>query len=133
VSGKSPRVTTAPVGRWRIVEMELWTQEDVDLVAPGFIEFEPDHLGSLGFIAVQGGIDWRDASRDGSPAVEFSWQGFDECDPATGRGWAVVEEDGSMRGHIFFHLGDDSSFRAECTGNERRPTRNGRPASQGRQ
>ena len=41
--------------------MDLWTQEDVDLVAPGFIDFGADHMGSLGFIAVQGGLDWRDA------------------------------------------------------------------------
>ena len=27
------------VGRWRIVEMEHWAQEDVDLDGPGFMEF----------------------------------------------------------------------------------------------
>jgi hypothetical protein len=112
VPGKSPRATTDPYGRWRIVEMDLWNQEDVDLVAPGFIEFEPNHTGSLGFIAVQGGVEWRDASRGGRPGVEFSWEGFDESDPATGRGWAVIEEDDSLRGRIFFHLGDDSGFSA---------------------
>lgn len=113
---RSQRATTL-VGRWRIVEMDLWNQDDVDLVAPGFIEFQPGHMGSLGFIAVQGGLDWRDAPRDGQPGLEFSWEGFDEGDPATGRGWAVIEEDGSLRGHIFIHLGDDSGFRAERTGN----------------
>ena len=119
VAGKSRRVTSSLVARWRIVEMDLWAQEDVDLVAPGFIEFEPDHMGSLGFIAVQGGIDWRDAPRDGHPGVEFSWEGFDEGDHTTGRGWAAVEDDGTLRGHLFFHLGDDSGFRAERTGDER--------------
>ncbi len=75
--------------------MDLWDREDVDPVAPGFIEFEPGHVGSLGFIAVQGGLDWRDAPRDGRPGVEFSWEGSDECDPVTGRGWAAAEEDGT--------------------------------------
>ena len=28
------------------MEMDLWAQEDVDLVAPGFIEFERDHMGA---------------------------------------------------------------------------------------
>ena len=116
MAGKSRRAPTALVGRWRIVEMDLWAQEDVDLVAPGFIDFEADHMGSLGFIAVQGGLDWRDAPRDGCPGVEFSWEGFDEGDPAIGRGWAVIDENGSLRGRIFFHLGDDSGFRAERTG-----------------
>jgi len=96
----------------------MWAQEDVDLVAPGFIEFEPDHMGSLAFIAVQGGLDWRDAPHDESSGVEFSWEGFDEGDPVTGRGWAAIEEDAALRGHIFFHLGDDSGFRAVRTGAE---------------
>lgn len=99
--------------------MELWAHDDVDLVAPGFIEFEPDHMGSLGFIAVQAGIDWRESPRDGRPRVEFSFDGFDEGDSAVGRGWAAVEEDGTLRGHLFFHLGDGSGFRAERTGEER--------------
>jgi hypothetical protein len=42
--------------------------------------------------------------------VEFSWEGNDESDPASGRGWAVLEEDGSLSGRIFFHLDDDSGF-----------------------
>lgn len=32
--------------------------------------------------------------------------------PPVGRGWEVLEGDGSLRGHIYFHLGDDSGFRA---------------------
>ena len=43
----------------------------------------------------------------------LTWEGFDEGDPVNGRGWTVVEEDGSLRGRIYFHLGDDSGFRAE--------------------
>jgi hypothetical protein len=30
-----------------------------------------------------------------------------------GRGWAVLEKDGTLRGHLFFHDGDDSGFLAE--------------------
>ena len=40
--------------------MGLWDQGDVDLLAPGYIEFNPDHTGSLGFIAVRVGIDRRE-------------------------------------------------------------------------
>jgi hypothetical protein len=68
--------------------------------------------GSFGFIAVQGELDCREVIRDGRPGVEFSWEGNDDCDPASGRGWAVLEEDDSLRGRTFFHLGDDSSFTA---------------------
>jgi hypothetical protein len=84
-------------GRWRITEMELWDQEAIDLA---------------GFIAVRGWMDCRDAPRDGYPGVNFSWEGSDDCDPASGRGWAALKADGSRHGHIYFHLGDDSDFHA---------------------
>ncbi len=45
MAGKYRRTVTPPVGRWRIVEMDLWAQEDVDLVTPGFIELKADHMG----------------------------------------------------------------------------------------
>jgi len=31
----------------------------------------------------------------------------------SGRGWAALQPDGTLEGHIYFHLGDDSAFRAE--------------------
>ena len=101
------------VGRWRITEMDNWDQEAVDLVEPVLIEFDEDGLGELGFIAVTGELDCRDANRDGRPGVEFSWQGSDEGDDVSGRGWAALNPDGTLEGHLYFHLGDDSAFRAE--------------------
>ena len=62
-------------------------------------------------IAVQGSLDCRfEADR-----VEFSWVGDDEGDPANGRGWAEIAENGKLEGRIYFHLGDDSSFVAKRT------------------
>jgi len=83
------------------------------MVQHGFIEFGEDGLGSLGFIVVTGDLDSRDADRDGQPGVEFSWQGSDEGDDASGRGWATLSHDGTLEGHIYFYLGEDSGFRAE--------------------
>ena len=100
-------------GRWRIIEMDNWDQDAVDLVQPGFLEFDKDSLGGLGFIVVTGELDCRHADRDGTPGVEFSWQGSDEGDDASGRGWAALNTVGTLEGHIYFHLGDDSAFRAE--------------------
>jgi hypothetical protein len=93
-------------GRWRITAMDNWDQEAIDLVQPGFVEFGEDGLGSLGFTVVTGELDCRDADRDGQPGVEFSWQGSDEGDDASGRGWAALNPDGTLVGHIYFHLGD---------------------------
>ena len=62
------------VGRWQITESELWDSDALKLVAPAFIEFEQDGLGSFGFIAVQG--RWTAARRSGTgrPGVKFSWR-----------------------------------------------------------
>ena len=105
--------STSIIGRWHITEMDNWDQEAVNLVQPGFIEFDDDGLGGLGFIVVTGELDCRDADRDGRPGVEFSWQGCDEGDDTGGRGWVALNPDGTLEGHIYFHLGDDSAFRAE--------------------
>jgi hypothetical protein len=51
--------------------------------------------------------------RDGRTGVEFSWDGDDEGDQVSGRGWAVLVDDATLEGHLFIHMGDDSGFRAE--------------------
>ena len=104
------------VGRWRITEMDLWDLEDIDLIEPGFVEFGQDRTGHFGFIAVQGNMDCRTVPTRERPRVEFTWDGDDDGDRASGRGWATLEGDGSLRGHIYFHLGDDSGFRAVRAG-----------------
>jgi len=109
------------LGTWRIVEMELWDQEAIDLMGPAFIEFGKDQAGQLRFIAVEGWMDCRHDQRDGPPRVEFTWDGHDEGDQAHGRGWASLADDGSLRGRIYFHLGDDSGFRAVRFDEESRP------------
>jgi hypothetical protein len=68
---------------------------------------------NFGFIAVQGQIDYRPVERDGRPGVEFTWEGADEGDPVSGRGWATLVDDQIVEGRLFFHMGDESGFRAE--------------------
>ena len=99
-------------GRWRIASMELWDTDAIDLVTPGFIEFDHHGTGRFGFIVVDGRMDCRETTHDGRPRVEFTWEGSDEGDQVTGRGWATLAEDGTLDGRIFFHLGDDSGFHA---------------------
>ncbi len=96
-------------GKWRITEMDLWDQEAIDLDGPAFIEIE-DRGGQFRFIAVEGGMDCRSEERAGKMRIELTWEGRDDCEPALGRGWVVAEADGSLKGHIYFHHGDDSGF-----------------------
>ena len=100
-------------GRWRIVEMDLWDRDAIDLVEPGFVEFDRDGTGQFGFVAVRGWMDCRNTVRGGRAAVEFSWEGDDEGDPVSGRGWTTLIDGTTMEGHLFLQLGDDSGFRAE--------------------
>ncbi len=101
------------LGTWRITWMETWEQDDVDLMGPGHFRFDRDGTGELRFIAVVGFLDGRFGKRDGKPSIEFSWEGHDENDPASGRGWAVLEGENKIKGHLFMHQGDESAFTAK--------------------
>jgi hypothetical protein len=100
------------IGSWRIVDMEVWDRDAFELEGPATFTFEADGTGGFHLIAVQGWIDARFVTREGQAAVEFSWEGNNERDPASGRGWAILEED-RLVGRLFLHLGDDSAFTAE--------------------
>jgi len=109
MKSKAPNPFT---GRWRIVSMEQWEQDFVDEEEEGYIEFEQTKCGQFHFGYVHGHMDCLLTTRDGQPAVEWTWNGNDEMDPAQGRGWAVWKG-GELHGMIFFHGGDDSTFVAK--------------------
>ena len=99
------------MGNWRITEMEVWDRDYIDMEVPGYIRIDSEGTGQFQFGLVSGDIDGRAEQCGGSPCFAFSWSGQDEDDPASGRGWAVVEA-GDLRGRIYLHLGDDSAFLA---------------------
>ncbi len=99
------------LGRWRIVEMEQWDREYIDLVVPGYIQFEKSNLGSFQFGTVQGGLDCRLETIEGRVRIEFSWEGMNDNDPGSGRGWAELRDPG-LYGRLYIHCGDDSWFKA---------------------
>jgi hypothetical protein len=87
-------------GKWRIVEMDLWDRDAIDLIGPAFIEFGKDHSGCFRFIAVEGWMDCRETTREGRPPVELSWNGRDDCDDANGRGWVCCRKTGRSKVHL---------------------------------
>jgi len=101
------------IGRWRIIETEAWAKKDLDLVEHAFVHFEEDGpYGAFAMIAIRAGVHYCVSERAGKPLVE--WQGLEEGrDDMCGRGWATLDADGRLRGRIFIHCGDDSSFVAE--------------------
>jgi hypothetical protein len=69
-----------------------------------------DGTGGFQFVAVEGYLDYRVSENRGRPRVEFIWEGSDDGEHTSGRGSAEIENDTTLRGHIYFHLGDDSGF-----------------------
>lgn len=123
---RAPR--SSIVGRWRITDTELWDRDALDLVEDAFILFGPEQLGELAMIALRAGVDYRLETKDGKPSVEFSFEGDDEGDPRSGRGWAAIDDDDVLRGRLYIHRGDDSAFeavRVDTRPKARRRTRRG--------
>jgi hypothetical protein len=99
-------------GTWKITEMDQWDMDYIDMESPGCIVIDKNGQGKIHFGAVEVGIDCRIEPSGDGVCLEFSFEGNDECDPVSGRGWASIDGE-EMTGHIFFHLGDDSGFKAK--------------------
>ena len=87
-----------------VAETSLLSEDDLDELAAPFLwsdrflfEYPVSWIGT----------EWVSIDVTGGRGA---WDGDDDGDRASGRGWAVLEQDGSLRGHIYFHLGDDSGF-----------------------
>ena len=104
------------LGRWRITHMDEWDQDFVDAEVEGYVRFDPDGRGEFQFGYVHGHMTCERAERGGRPGVEWSWAGNYEMEPASGRGWAAVQDDGTLMGKLTFHRGDSSAFTAERKG-----------------
>jgi hypothetical protein len=105
-------MSNADHGSWRIIEMEQWDQDFIDLVVPGYIAFREDGTGAFQFGAVYGDLDYRIEPYHNTERLEFSLEGEDEMDSVSGRGWAMIKE-GQLHGKLYFHEGDDSGFTAK--------------------
>jgi hypothetical protein len=105
------RTSETFAGYWRIVEMEVWGKDYLDLVVPAFIEFDREQMGQFQFGTGRGWLDCRFDERQGAQIVDFSWEGENDNDPGCGRGWAALRGD-RLEGRLYIHRGDDSAFTA---------------------
>lgn len=93
------------LGRWRIVEMPDY-EADYSVMEPAYLLFEANGSGEFAFGCVTGQI----FGVGDTDAVEFSWTGNDEMDETRGHGWAELQPNGSLKGEICVHGGDEASF-----------------------
>lgn len=97
------------IGRWRIVEADLWDRDHLDLVDPAMLVIQDDGHGEIGFGALQAGLDFE----YGRSMVFFTWTGFDEMDEVTGSGSAELLEDATLKIEFAYHLGDEAVLKAK--------------------
>jgi hypothetical protein len=95
-------------GKWRITEMEQWDMDYIDSEVPGYFEFDDSGFGEFQFGYVEGQMDCTISEHK----IEFSWNGSDEMDEASGRGWCTLKSNKEIEGMIYFHCGDNSAFEA---------------------
>jgi hypothetical protein len=132
--GPIARTKTAPAafsGCWRIESMEVWDREAFDTMGPAFICFEGSG-GTFRFICVEGDMDCEFGVKDGRQNVQWTWNGQDEMDPASGRGWAVIVDDDTIEGRFFIHQGDGSDFTASRSTKDLRDPMPAAPHRRGR-
>jgi hypothetical protein len=96
------------VGRWRIVEADLWDRAHLDLVEPATMTIGADGHGEISFGALQPGLDLE----YGRNLVFFTWAGFEEGDEVTGSGSAELDDDGTIEIEFAYHLGDEAVLKA---------------------
>jgi hypothetical protein len=88
-------------GRWRVVETPGY-----DMAVSGAYILFDEVGGEFAFDCLTSSIQ---GTCDGD-AVQFSWEGNDEMEPASGHGWAELQDDGSLEGEISISNGDEIPF-----------------------
>lgn len=99
------------VGRWRIIEAEIWDCQYLDLCGSASIIIRANWCGEIAFGALQAGLDVDvEYSR---ASVGFTWEGFDEMDEVSGDGSAELLDDGSIEIEFAYHNGDEAVLKAK--------------------
>jgi hypothetical protein len=100
-------------GLWHIYEMEMWDESYFNMEVQAYIEIDEQGCGDFQFGLVTGQIDGELISDNSNLKLDFTWEGSDECDPASGSGWLKLKDKNKLEGKIKFHGGDSSMFLAE--------------------
>jgi hypothetical protein len=97
------------IGRWRIVEADLWDREYLDLCGPATIEIGVGGRGEIAFGAMQATLEIA----YGRSSIAFEWSGFDEMDEVSGQGTAELLDDDSIEIEFDYHNGDEAVLKAK--------------------
>lgn len=96
------------LGRWRIVEADLWDRSYLDLCGPATLVIRARGDGQIAFGALQASLDVD----YGPDEIGFTWTGCDELDEVTGAGSAELQDDDSLQIEFEYHNGDEAVLKA---------------------
>jgi hypothetical protein len=99
-------------GVWHIVEMDLWDEDYFNMEVQAYIRIGSNGIGDFQFGLVSGELDGEVIKTGNLERFEFTWEGQDEMDPASGSGWLKLSGKDKAKGRFKFHRGDSSEFRA---------------------
>lgn len=100
-------------GLWHINEMEMWSEDYFNMEVQAYIEIDERGNGEFQFGLVTGQLDGEVTNNKAGETLEFTWEGSDECDEASGSGWLRLQDANTLKGKIKLHGGDSSLFSAE--------------------
>ena len=97
------------IGRWRIVEADIWDRDYLNLDGPPHLTIGDDGWAEFAFGALQAGGEIEYSKT----IVFFRWSGFDEGDEISGNASAELQAGGSLQIELSFDNGDDATLTAQ--------------------
>ena len=98
------------IGRWRIVEADIWDRAYLNLCGPATITIT-EQGGEIAFGALEAGLE-VEYTRD-IYSIGFSWAGSDEGDQVEGEGTAELLDDGTIEIEFAYDNGDEAVLKAK--------------------
>ena len=96
------------IGRWRIVEADLWDRAHLDLCGPARLTITAQS-GEIAFGALEAGLEVEYAL----DSMGFHWAGYEEGDEVDGEGTAELLDDGTIEIEFAYHDGDEAVLKAK--------------------
>ena len=96
------------IGRWRIVEADLWGRAHLDLSGPAMLTITAQG-GEIAFGALEAGLEVEYARN----SIGFRWVGCEEGDQVEGEGTAELLDNGTIEIEFAYHNGDEAVLKAK--------------------
>jgi hypothetical protein len=97
------------VGRWRIVQADLWNRDHLDLCGPAMIVIKANGTGEISFGAMTVSPYVAYCHDD----IGFEWGGCEEGDQVEGEGDAEIRKNRSLVVNFAYRNGDEAVLVAE--------------------